>query len=152
MVRIKTRKPKPVPTFLCRNRAEVTAALAAVRKSLGISQLELDEIAGFSTGYTGKLERPGVPGFPGKRPTGRSALHPMFDDWVNALGVVVAIVPVSDRLDFAQAVAPPMPEFKMTRKQAAKVRVLFESGRFTLPRLAEKFGCSLGKICEITEA
>lgn len=125
------RKPKdgPPPTFLCRNRAEVTRALAAVREHLGISQLELDEVAGFATGYTGKLERPDAPSVPGKQKTGRSVFHPMFDCWLGALGVGVMVVPLDTDADLAAARLPHVAPPRMTVKRAEKIRALHAAGR-----------------------
>ena len=82
-----------MPAFLCRNRADVTRALAIIRRHMGISQLELDELAGFSSGYTGKLECAGDSGADGGRPSGRWAINGTFDRWLDALGIDLVIVP-----------------------------------------------------------
>lgn len=149
------RMPKgegPVPTFLCHNRAEVTRALAQIRKHLGISQLELDELAGFATGYTGKLEALGAPGYPNKRTGARSAFHPMMDYWLGALGVGIVVVPLVGGADnVPRAIRPPIKPAKMTLKRAKRVLALWQTNHYSRPRLAEKFGCSLSTICEITE-
>ncbi len=48
------------------------------REAAGVSQLELDAMAGFQDGYTGKLEQPDAQ-------YGRSAVMPTFDAWLSAL-------------------------------------------------------------------
>lgn len=144
-----TKMPKgdgSVPTFLCRNRLEVTAALAAIRKHLGISQLELDEIAGFHTGYTGKLEKPFTPGKPGKRGSGRSALHPMIDLWFGALEVEVLIVPkgteIPGAIEAADITSP------MNTKRADKIRALHAAG-MGKHKIAKQFGIPYGMVRDI---
>lgn len=123
------KRSEPVPVFLCRNRAEVTAALARIREHLGISQLELDEIAGFSTGYTGKMEQHGAPAQPGKRKSGRSAINPMFDIWLGSLKVGLVIVPLDGDPDVSRAVPSRDDPPAMTLKRAQRMRALHNGGK-----------------------
>lgn len=126
------RKPRaagPPPTFLCRNRQEVTRALAEIREHLGISQLELDEVAGFCSGYTGKMERLFAPGTPGARSSGRSAFPFHFDNWLGALKVGVVLVPLEADQQTAGARRPAVAPPAMTVKRAQKMRALHAAGR-----------------------
>jgi hypothetical protein len=126
----KVRKPGPVPTFLCRNRKELTLALAAVRDHLGISQIELDAIAGFPDGYTGKIECPAAPGRPGSRPSGRSVFPASLDLWLAALGAeLVVTVPGAGRTDISTARPPRVVPPRMAVKRAEKIRVLHNGGK-----------------------
>jgi hypothetical protein len=155
MARFATMKPKagPVPTFLCRNRAEVTAALVKIREHLGISQLELDEIAGFHLGYTGKLERPDTPALPGERKPGRAAINPMFDPWIGALGCALVLVPLTEPQAEATERAMPAPTRlpKVSLKTARRIRALAATQRYTRMELAGKFGLALRTIADIVE-
>lgn len=63
----------------------LVAALRERRIKLGLPHLEVDDIAGFQSGYTGKLERP-------QSSYGRHARWPMLEWWMESLGV--ALVPV----------------------------------------------------------
>lgn len=139
-------KPKgkagPPPTFLCRNRVEITRALAAIRDHMGISQLELDNIAGFADGYTGKLECLGAPAAPRKRTAGRSALHGSFDTWLSSLGLGLVVVAL-DRDQMAivprrPGIAPP----PMTYKRAQKMRRLHTESGASVNTLYRLFQCS----------
>jgi len=141
----------PVPTFLCRNRAEVTAALATIRTHLGISQMELDDIAGFNQGYTGKLERPSTPGHVGQRGSGRSAMHPMFDIWLGALKVGVVLVPLGTEPDMTRAIPAAVLAPPMNRKRAEKIRQLFASGKWSHAKLAKHFNVRRQMIRDIVE-
>lgn len=155
MARFRTMQPKdgPVPTFLCRNRAEVTAALAQIREHLGISQLELDDLAGFHVGYTGKLERPDTPAEPGQRKPGRAAINPMFDNWVGALGVAMVLIPSTEPVEEARERALPAPLRlpKVSLKTARRIRALNDTQRYTRMELAGKFGLALRTISDIVE-
>jgi hypothetical protein len=146
-------KDGPVPTFLCRNRAEVTAALVRIREHLGISQLELDEIAGFHLGYTGKLERPDTPATPGQRKPGRAAINPMFDPWLGALGVALVLLPLAEpeALAVERATPPPARLPKVSLKTARRIRTLHGTQRYTRMELAGKFGLALRTISDIVE-
>jgi len=146
-------KDGPVPTFLCRNRAEVTAALVKIREHLGISQLELDDMAGFHLGYTGKLERPDTPAEPGKQKPGRAAINPMFDNWVGALKIGVFLIPLNEEQDsaIARAVTPPQRDPKVSLKTARRIRALAGTQRYTRMDLAGKFGLALRTISDIVE-
>jgi hypothetical protein len=119
----------------------VTRALAEIREHMGITQLDLDEIAGFCTGYTGKLERPESPGRDGQRGSGRSAMHPTFDYWLGALKVGVIVMPLDAEPDMAAARSPLVAPARMTVKRAEKMRTLHRAGRspHTLWRM---FQCS----------
>lgn len=153
MARFRTMQPKdgPVPTFLCRNRDDVAHALAEIRKHMGISQLELDEIAGFHVGYTAKLEQPNAPPVEGKQKSGRHAINPMFDPWIGSLKVRVYICPDDAAPDFTQARRLDMRAPKVSTKKAQKIRRLFATGRYSRMELAGKFGFSLRIIAEIVE-
>lgn len=145
------RQDGPVPTFLCRNRAEVTAALVKIREHLGISQLELDDLAGFHLGYTGKLEKPDTPAEPGKQKPGRAAINPMFDNWVGALGYGVVLVPLAEPQAVERAVPPPERTPKVTLKTARRIRTLWATQRYTRMELCGKFGLALRTISDIVE-
>ena len=106
---------------LCRSRLELTRALAEIRRAQGIPQIELDELAGFCSGYTGKLEQPFSPGKDGKRPSGRSAFPAMFDLWIGALGVALIVVP--DGMRFYPAHKRPM---KTDPQRPASAQLAFE--------------------------
>lgn len=67
--------------------ASLVRALTARRKALGMTQLDLDERAGFQDGYAGKLEI-------GYRPGGRTVGAVSLPLWLEALGVRLAVVPV----------------------------------------------------------
>lgn len=155
MARFATLKPKPgpVPTFLCRNRQEVTAALVKIREHLGISQLELDDLAGFHLGYTGKLECSDTPAEPDKRKPGRAAINPMFDNWMGALGVALVLVPLAEPQEMAVERALPAPSRlpKVTLKTARRIRALSATQRYTRMELAGKFGLALRTISDIVE-
>ncbi|MGB7976257.1 MAG: hypothetical protein WCF81_18365 [Roseiarcus sp.] len=47
---------KTVPAIRCRTYQDLTAALAARRRALGLTQLQCDSRAGLQDQYTGKLE------------------------------------------------------------------------------------------------
>lgn len=145
---VPVRKPKPIPPMICRSREDVTLALKAARECRGLSQSELDEHAGFNLGYTGKLEQP----FPRKWPSGRCPLHPMFDIWIAALGVVVIIVPDSHAIDakpIGAAVPPPRPPPAMTYKRAQRVRSLYAAKQMDVRLLAASFHVSHRTIKDI---
>lgn len=78
---------------LVRNSTELVEALTRRRGALGLSQLDLDELAGFQLGYTGKLERPDGLTRSGKR-WGRRCIHPTFDWWLGGLKVGLAVIPL----------------------------------------------------------
>lgn len=69
--------------------SELVGLLAQYRRSSDISQLELDERAGFHYGYSGKLEIP-------HKADGRASMrYPhTFDTWLGALGLGLRIVPL----------------------------------------------------------
>lgn len=64
-------------------------ALVDRRHDLGWSQLELDERAGFQSGYTAKLEA-------WRGPQGRVAGSVTMPLWLQALGVGIVVVPLLD--------------------------------------------------------
>lgn len=67
---------------------ELIALLAKRRRDLGLAQIDLDDLAGFQDGYTGKLEVGGVPR--GGRNPGTWSLP----RWLRALGVELAVIEV----------------------------------------------------------
>ena len=70
-----------VPAIRCRTYQELTAALAARRRQLGLRQLEVDQLAGFPDQYCGKLEI-------GTRGVGRMSLP----TWLETLGLEIILV------------------------------------------------------------
>jgi len=68
---------------------ELCQLLAMQRIALGMTQRELDQLAGFQDGYTGKLET-------GTRPKGRTIGSRLLPMWLGALGVRLAIVPIDE--------------------------------------------------------
>lgn len=68
--------PSPVPAvFVIESYSDLVAALRARRKALGLSQLELDLIAGWAEGYASKLEMSDRPDpRPGARSLGKESL------------------------------------------------------------------------------
>jgi hypothetical protein len=148
--RIPTKKqPITIPPMICRNREDVTLALKQARECRGMSQSDLDEKAGFHLGYTGKLEQ----SFPRRWPSGRCPLHPMFDLWLQALGVAVIIVPDThsvDRLRIGDAVPPMRSAPTMTFKRAQKVRLLAAEG-WSVKLIAASFHCTHRTVKDILE-
>lgn len=69
------------------NYYELVDLLRSRRVSLGVSQLEIDEIAGLQTGYTGKLEKP-------QSSYGRHARWDTLEWWLGALNVGIQVVPL----------------------------------------------------------
>lgn len=67
---------------------DLIAVLKVYRKGLGISQMELDEIAGFQGGYVGKLEV-------GYKEGGRGVGSMSLPTWLDSLGVCLQVVPKS---------------------------------------------------------
>jgi len=80
------------PIVICSNREEVTRALAGFRVYRGVSQQVLDDIAGWTDGYTSKIEQPFSGGSWANR-SGRCAMHSSFDEWLQSLKVCLVIVP-----------------------------------------------------------
>lgn len=78
----------------CRTYSELTATLAARRRALGMTQLEVDARAGFPEQYTGKLEI-------GTRGVGRMSPP----TWLETLGLDLLIV-ARDQGQPAQIEAP----------------------------------------------
>jgi hypothetical protein len=140
---------QPIPPMICRNREEVTLALKKARECRGHSQNELDEMAGFHVGYTGKLEQP----FPRAWPSGRSVMHPMFDIWLAALGVAVIIVPDTHAVDGKTIgdAAPPMPvPPRMNLKRANRIRTLYREG-WKVTLLSKHFNTPKALVVDIVE-
>lgn len=73
-----------------RNYYELVELLRLRRIALKVSQLELDEIAGFQTAYTGKLEKP-------QSTYGRHARWDTLEWWLGALNVGLMLVPLPRR-------------------------------------------------------
>lgn len=90
-------------------------ALIARRHALGWTQLELDERAGFQSGYTGKLEN-------WRGPQGRVAGSVTMPLWLQALGIGFLPVTLADGkiADQAKALAeidrPQLPLADLTRR------------------------------------
>lgn len=86
---------------ICRDRTELTRALADARHRRGLSQEALDDAAGFTDGYTSKLEQPFSPTHSAQgRRTGRCAIHQSFDWWIKALGIGIVVVPDMTRKEW----------------------------------------------------
>lgn len=143
----KTKQDGPPPTFLCRNREEVTRALAAIREHMGISQLELDDLAGFNQGYTSKLEQPATPGQGDSRTSGRRTIHPLFDLWVGALKVGIMIVPLNEPESITAP--PPGRVHKINYRIAEKIRAMHATGLHTSWGLAAMFGVPRQDIIDV---
>jgi hypothetical protein len=79
------------------------------RVELGLSQLEIDDIAGFQSGYCSKLEQP-------SRDYGRQARWPTLEWWLGALGVGLALVPLGHQQTFQSS--SPAPFLPPERDQA----------------------------------
>lgn len=73
---------------VARNYSDLVALLKQHRRVCEISQMELDDRAGFQDGYTGKLEIP-------HKADGRVAKWDTLRDWMEALGVGIKLVPLS---------------------------------------------------------
>ncbi|MEN5230297.1 helix-turn-helix domain-containing protein [Brevundimonas naejangsanensis] len=76
------------PILTVAGQADFAEALKQRRLTLGLTQMELDHIAGFHDGYSAKLGRPFAR-------TGRRSLKLTFmgQVWLEALGLKLAIVP-----------------------------------------------------------
>lgn len=136
----KTKQDGPPPTFLCRNREEVTRALAAIRESMGLSHLDVDDLAGFNEGYTGKLEMLPTPGQGDNRPSGRSAMTWAFDMWLGALKVGVVLVPLEGTDAAPTTLQAPQKVRRITYRIAQTMREMHASGEYTSWRIAAMFG------------
>jgi hypothetical protein len=97
--------------------AELVQALIARRHALALSQLELEERAGFSSGFVSHLES-------WDHPCGRRAGDLTLEYWMGALGIALQLVEVDrpgrgpvakptpcqrDRQDVGQRALPPEP-------------------------------------------
>lgn len=110
------REPSQPPVIVCRDRLQISEALARLREYRGMTQMDLDAHAGFCEGYTSKLERPFAPALEAdRRRTGRCAMHAMLDVWLTALGARVVVLPAEEAALFTldQMAAP------KTRRRAA---------------------------------
>jgi hypothetical protein len=77
------------PPVVAQSSEQIVDMLRKARMLQGLTQRDLDHLAGWADGYTGKVEAPATA--PGRRrPTPLSS----FDLWLQALGVGVAIVPL----------------------------------------------------------
>lgn len=76
------------PILTVASQEDFANALKQRRLDLGLSQLELDHIAGFHDGYAAHLERPFTR-------TGKKSfkLTPMAGIWLEALGLRLALLP-----------------------------------------------------------
>jgi hypothetical protein len=107
----------------------LTAALAAVREHKGLSQLEVDALAGFPDGYTGKIEKPSAPALPGSRKSGRWAFPATLDLWLAGLELELIVVPRGAQPEPGVATRPNVAAPPMTLKRAQKIRALRKAGR-----------------------
>lgn len=82
--RYRARKKQRDVTLTVRTYDDLIGALRDQRRKLGISQLELDDLAGWSSGYSGKLEL-------GYRKGGRG-IGKLLPAWLRALGVQLAVI------------------------------------------------------------
>lgn len=76
----------------CRNRAEIVMEMRRHRRLLKISHIEMEIRGDLQGGYATKLENPDTP-------YGKYAVNPSFDKWLEALDLVVVIMP---RATFAE--------------------------------------------------
>lgn len=81
--------------IIATNSEELIAQLRKRRNRLGLSQLAVDEKSGMHLGYCGKVERPDGRTKKGKKWGRRITLGPIFDAWIQSLGVGVVIVPLA---------------------------------------------------------
>lgn len=81
--------------FIATNSDDLIAHLIQRRQRLGLSQLAVDQLSGLQSGYTGKIERPNGKTRKGKKWGRRVTLGPIFDYWIQSLGVGIAVVPLS---------------------------------------------------------
>jgi hypothetical protein len=66
--------------------------------------------------------------------------------------VGIVIVPITGGADSVPlAIRPPLKPAKITAKKAKRIMALYNTGRYSRPRLAQKFGCRLSDICDVTE-
>lgn len=77
------------PILTVAGQADFAEALRLRRLALGLTQMQVDHIAGFHDGYTAHLERPFAR-------TGRRSLklNPMAAIWLEALGLRLVVAPV----------------------------------------------------------
>ena len=73
---------------VAQNYYQLVEMLISRRKAIGLPQLEVDHIAGFQDGYTGKIERP-------LTSYGRHTRWDTLATWLDALDVGLVIVPLS---------------------------------------------------------
>lgn len=78
------------PILTVATQADFAEALRLRRLEMGLTQMQLDHVAGFHDGYTAHLERP-------FSRTGKKSfkLTPMAGIWLEALGLEIALVPRS---------------------------------------------------------
>lgn len=132
--------PDGSPIVVCKNREEVTRALAGFRHYRGLSQLAFDERIGWTDGYTSKVEQP-FSGGPWKSRQGRCAMHGSFDEWIQGLGVVVIIVPKESLIsnlgedDHSRAIQILVPRHQLYPKMKRRRRV--KAKRKKRPEVAE---------------
>lgn len=74
--------------YVITSRADMAAVLRQARMNRGMTCLELDHVAGFHDGYTGKLEHPDTKS--GKRGL---QLSFMAECWIEALGYQLVLIP-----------------------------------------------------------
>jgi hypothetical protein len=77
------------PPVVAQTSEQIVDQLRKARMSQGLTQRDLDHLAGWADGYAGKVEAPVTA-------PGRRRPYPLmsFDLWLQALGVGVAIVPL----------------------------------------------------------
>lgn len=76
------------PILTVAGQADFAEALRLRRLAIGLTQMQVDHIAGFHDGYTAHLERPFAR-------TGRRSLklNPMASIWLEVLGLRLAVAP-----------------------------------------------------------
>lgn len=122
--------PAGMPIAVCKDRQEITTALASFRHFRGVSQVALDDLAGWTDTYTSKLEQPFAEGTSGRR-VGRCAMRKSFDEWLAALKVRVIIVPAEARITVTEGdgvqpelnlVLPPKPMQILAARKTVKAK------------------------------
>lgn len=81
------------PILTVAGQADFAEALRLRRLALGLTQMEIDHIAGFHDGYTAHLERPFAR-------SGRKSLklNPMAAIWLQVLGLKLVVAPAECRV------------------------------------------------------
>lgn len=90
------------PILTVAGQADFAEAMRLRRLSMGLTQMEVDHIAGFHDGYTAHLERPFAR-------TGRRSLklNPMAEIWLQVLGLRLAVAPADCKVCAVSGFKPP---------------------------------------------